>query len=141
MINIEEMRKFARYPSEIPIQCQTAQGQPVENPRMQNVSGDGLCFTASTKIDPNNELRITFPLDGKAIHIKGKVAWCMDMDSHYELGVSIDLDSEETDALCFDILCDIEYYRQQVQEKDGRKLSSDEAAAEWITKFKHRLPT
>jgi hypothetical protein len=38
-------------------------------------------------------------------------------------------------------VCAIDRYRRQVLEQEGRTLSRDEAASEWITKYAGRFPT
>ena len=135
MINIEEMRDYIRYPSDISISGRTEQGQPIDGAHMNNISGNGLCFTARTKVEPGNSIHLGIPLHLKQFEVKATVMWCMDMDSHYELGVKVELDSPETNARNFEILCDIEHYRQQVLEKEGRELSSIAAISEWFDKF------
>ncbi|MBA1333327.1 pilus assembly protein PilZ, partial [Candidatus Endoriftia persephone str. Guaymas] len=37
-------------------------------------------------------------------------------------------------------VCQIEQYKQQILEQDGRKLSGEEAAMEWIENFADRFP-
>jgi hypothetical protein len=135
VINIEEMRDYIRYPSDISVSGRTEHGQPIDGAHMNNISGNGLCFTARTKVEPGNSIYLGIPLHLNQFEVKATVMWCMDMDSHYELGVKVELDSPETNARNFEILCDIEHYRQQVLEKEGRELSSIAAIGEWFDKF------
>jgi hypothetical protein len=37
-------------------------------------------------------------------------------------------------------ICHIEHYRQEVLRVEGRKLSSKEAASEWISKYARDFP-
>jgi hypothetical protein len=94
-----------------------------------------MSFTANTKVDPGSSIYLGIPFHLKQFQVKATVMWCMDMDSHFELGARVDLESPETNARDFEILCDIEHYRNQVQEKEGRELSSVAAISEWFDKF------
>lgn len=135
MINIEEMREYIRYPCDVTISGRTEHGQPIDGAHMNNISGNGLSFTAKTRVDPGSSIYLGIPFHLKQFQIKATVMWCMDMDSHYELGAKVELDSPETNARDFEILCDIEHYRQQVMDKEGRELSSVAAISEWFEKF------
>ena len=135
MINIDEMRDYIRYPSDVSISGRTERGQSIDGANMNNISGNGLSFTANTKVDPGSNIYLGIPFHLKQFQIKAVVMWCMDMDSHFELGARVDLESPETNVRDFEILCDIEHYRHQVQEKEGRELSSVAAISEWFDKF------
>jgi len=37
-------------------------------------------------------------------------------------------------------ICHIDHYRKEVLEREGRQLSSAEAAMEWVTKFAQDFP-
>ena len=37
-------------------------------------------------------------------------------------------------------ICHIEQYRREVLKKEGRRLSSEEAASEWIVKYASDFP-
>ena len=37
-------------------------------------------------------------------------------------------------------LCHIEHYRNEVNRKEGRDISSEEAATEWIAQFADKFP-
>jgi hypothetical protein len=60
--------------------------------------------------------------------------------SGYELGVTF-LDAEDAfRARMVEQLCHIEDYRRSVMRTQGRELSLDEAATEWIEKFAEDFP-
>ena len=58
----------------------------------------------------------------------------------YEVGVSF-LDPEDVfRARMVAQVCFIEDYRRSIARAEGRELSSEEAAGEWIAKYAHKFP-
>ena len=58
----------------------------------------------------------------------------------YEVGVSF-LDAEDVfRARMVAQVCYIEDYRRSIARAEGRELSSEEAAGEWIARYAHKFP-
>jgi hypothetical protein len=69
-----------------------------------------------------------------------RVAWCRPDGDAFLVGVEF-LDSDDAfQSRMVQQVCSIENYKQDVAAKEGRVLSSQEAAAEWISKFAGRFP-
>ncbi len=65
---------------------------------------------------------------------KGKVVWCAKRKDYYDVGVEyVDRDMK-SHANIVEQVCDIEDYKHDVLKKEGRKLSGEEAAVEWLSK-------
>ena len=65
---------------------------------------------------------------------QARVAWCKARADGFELGVEF-LDAEDAfRARMVEQICYIENYRKTVYETEGRALTSEEAALEWIGK-------
>ncbi|MEO0444302.1 MAG: hypothetical protein AAFZ92_11295 [Pseudomonadota bacterium] len=56
------------------------------------------------------------------------------------MGVNFNSDQEAFSARMVEQACYIEQYKKDVFEAEGRVLSSDEAATEWITRFANQFP-
>lgn len=138
------MRQYIRHPTDIPIECSIPE-TPIEGrPRMRNVSRSGLSFATKTRMAPGTHIHLKIPLNGVNFEVDGVVMWCQDMEQHsdtrYEMGVKFSDDKTEFSVRMIEQLCHIEQYRQQVAEREGRDLNSEQAGREWVTKFANEFP-
>ncbi|HEX6307766.1 MAG TPA: PilZ domain-containing protein, partial [Longimicrobiales bacterium] len=85
-------------------------------------------------------LRLRIPIVEPTFEAEARVAWCMPEAEKYLVGVEF-LDSRAAfQSRMVQQVCSIENYRQEVQEREGRTLTTQEAASEWITKYAGRFP-
>jgi hypothetical protein len=135
-----QKRRYIRHPSRVPIRF-VLQGVAAARPeRLCNVGRGGLCFDSTLPLDPGSALRLTIPLLGEHYEADGIVAWCRAVGLRYEVGVRFLTCLDRFSVRMVEQLCYIEDYRQQVARDEGRELSSDEAAAEWIERFAEQFP-
>lgn len=135
------MREYIRHPSDIPIQYHL-QGQESRNEdQMKNISTGGLSFHSSKPIQGNSKILINIPIIKAGYKLNGLVVWCQQNDSGYDIGVKF-LDKETEFRLrMIEQICYIEHYRREMFMNEGRKLTSEEAALEWIEKFAPDFPS
>jgi hypothetical protein len=130
------MRKFIRHPSCIPIDIaideSEAEQQESTRVNMINVSSGGLAFGVLQPVAVGARLTISMPDVWPGYSASGKVVWCEAADERYEAGVQFDQPDEQFKARMVAQFCQIEDYRRELAERDGRELSSEEAAREWI---------
>jgi hypothetical protein len=69
------------------------------------------------------------------------VVWCREEAGEFQVGVKFTEEETAYAVRMVEQLCYIEHYRQSVQETEGRKLSGEEAALEWIEKFAGNFPS
>lgn len=135
------MRRFIRHPSEIPIRYYAErQAEPVWN-RLKNVSYGGLCFFAQTAVRISTRIRLVIPIDSPAFEVAAVVVWCAELsrDNGYQIGVSFESEQSHFATRMVEQVCYIEGYRRQ-QKKEGRSLSSEQAAQEWIERYAAAFP-
>ena len=71
---------------------------------------------------------------------QGIVVWCSKRNNLYVVGVKF-MDSQTAFRVrMVEQICYIEGYRKKVFEAEGRQLSYEEAAIEWITKYAKSFP-
>ncbi|HHH47275.1 MAG TPA: PilZ domain-containing protein [Gammaproteobacteria bacterium] len=134
------MRNYIRHPSDIPIDFQPEELAEAHSERLKNVSQGGLAFYSSTPLSPGCLIRVKIPLVKPVFQAVGRVTWCHARDGHFEIGIEF-LDQDDAfRARMVEQLCHIEHYRQQVLAEQGRQLSSEQAAAEWIQRFAPDFP-
>lgn len=68
------------------------------------------------------------------------VAWCKKEGNGFEVGVKFEDKDTEFAMRLIEQACYIEEYRKDVLSQEGRQLTEDEAAKEWIDKFASAFP-
>jgi hypothetical protein len=152
MSNID--RQFIRHPSAIPLEyCITSAPARCNMDMINNVSQGGLSFHSSNYIKPKQWLHLYIPLDEHYFETDAQVRWCKPVHqknkmaadnshkTHYDVGVSFCNNKEAFSARMVEQVCYIEEYKKNIKKKEGRELSSDQAAAEWIAKYADRFPS
>jgi len=129
------MRGHHRHLSEMPFEYSLELKNRAAHERLVNISSGGLAFSTRTGVQPGAAIHITIPLGDYLFNVDGSVVWCHQTDHHFEVGVRFDDPQSEHRAQMIDQLCHIERYRWKVQDEEERQLTSEEAAAEWISRY------
>jgi hypothetical protein len=134
-------RQFIRHPADVPILIRYEAHATYVQRETKNVSFGGLAFSSDTRIEPDTMVSLRFPYLKPVFEVPtARVAWCESEGSRYAVGVQF-VDSEEAYRVrMIEQLCYIESYRKEVGEREGRELTVDEAAFEWIERFGSSFP-
>ena len=133
---------FIRHPSQIPIHFtqQTTHTPEYSQPANQEHEPGELCFTTCDCIRPGSHIKITIPVRNDPFQVNGIVVHCIENVDCYEVGVKF-LDHATRYAVrMVEQICWIEHYRSQTLEQEGRSLSSEQAAMEWIELYGNEFP-
>ncbi|MCP4388562.1 MAG: PilZ domain-containing protein [Gammaproteobacteria bacterium] len=131
------IRRHVRHVTGIPIEINLEYHQSMQaaEDSITNVSLGGLCFIANDRLEINEAIQVRFPVLDQEKLIDGKVVWCNKIAKGYEVGLEFN-DPAEVDRLkMIDQIRQIEDFRNQQENQDGRQLSSEQAAREWISKY------
>lgn len=134
------MRLYIRHPSDVPIDYQLGGRADTHREPLANYSEGGLCFQAEQRIDPGTEIHFAIPITPPHFHATGVVVWCRREGRGYFVGVKFTEEETAYAVRMVEQLCYIEHYRQTVKANEGRVLSGEEAALEWIEKYAGRFP-
>ncbi len=135
----DAMRRFIRHPSDIPI-AYSLDATPTHSDRLRDVSHGGLCFTSEAPLETGSNIHIEIGLDKSPFEADGTVAWCRREREAYAVGVAFTDNSTQFTVRMVEQICHIEHYRFEVMESEGRELSSEEAAKEWVEKYAADFP-
>lgn len=135
------MRQFIRHPSDVPIEYRLVDLADHLHEYLCNISTGGLCFTSRQYVPIGAEILIQIPLRRPVFEVKGAVTWCNRVDDHFEVGVKFIDTRTELGVRMAEQVCYIEHYKKEVLEKEGRILTGEEAAVEWITAYAHNFPS
>jgi len=135
------MRQFIRHPVDVPIEIDTEDSSPPSAFHTHDISRGGLAFRSDFAVMPGAHVEIRIAYVKPAFEARARVVWCRPHDAKsYELGVTF-LDAEDAFlARMVEQICHIEDYRKSIYRIEGRELSSEEAAMEWIEKYASRFP-
>ena len=134
------MRLYIRHPSDVPIDYQLGGRADTSRDRLANYSDGGLCFVAKQRIEPGSEIHFAIPITPPQFHATGVVVWCREEAGEFQVGVKFTEEETAYAVRMVEQLCYIEHYRQNVLQSEGRELSGEEAALEWIEKFAGNFP-
>ena len=138
------IRKFIRHPADVPIQvtleCTEDENDETVDQTITNVSLGGLAFVSQKPLDVLQRVRVCIPLLQEDSHLVGIVVWCEKAGKSYEIGIEFEKSRDVFRLRMIEQICHIEHYRKEVERLEGRKLSSHEAAGEWISKYAGDFP-
>ncbi len=136
-----QSRKYLRHPSNIGIEYHI--GNMVtegSDEHLTNISLGGLAFISHHFVAQDSLIDIIIPLVKPVYHFVGKVRWCRGEEGNFEVGVEFIKQEDKFKTRMIEQVCEIESYKQEVLEKEGRDISSEDAAMEWIGKFGAKYP-
>lgn len=134
------MRAFIRHPADIPIEYHQVQSPHEQREILSNVSQGGLAFHSHEALEVGAQIVIRIPLHQPAYEARARVAWCHPLNGQFDVGVELLDPGDGYRSRMVEQICHIEHYRQEILRTEGRQLSGQEAAMEWISRFAETFP-
>jgi hypothetical protein len=133
-------RRFIRHPSDIPIEIFLEDVVTHSREYLNNIGIGGLSFRSRVFLDKDVLIRIRIPLVRPIFEATGRVVWCRKAEDFFNVGVEfMEVDSAFR-ARMVEQLCHIEHYKKEIREREGRQITGEEAAIEWIRKYASHFP-
>lgn len=132
------MRQFIRHPSNIPITVEVDDVQYAD--KLKDIGFGGLCFTSMQALPRGHIVKIRIDVSNRPIEITARVVWNLRKDKVYDTGVEFVDEQDAYKARMVEQICQIEEYRNQVLREEGREMTSEQAALEWIERYAHKFP-
>ncbi len=133
------MRSFIRHPSDIPIEFGGVECSGTE--RLANVSYGGVSVHVGSPLQPGSNVTLRIRWVTPSFEAECRVVWCRPEQGGFLVGVAF-LDAEVAfRARMVEQVCHIEHYKRQVKAREGRNLTSQDAAQEWICKHAAEFPS
>lgn len=136
------MRRFVRHPSDIPMRVELASMSENNTSSLVNLSVGGVCCLVDRDYPIGTLVNIDVPHVDPAYHGQGVVVWCnktqedeKDALPLFEIGIRFKEGKDAFRSRMIEQLCQIEHYKNEVALTEGRELSPEEAAGEWIKKY------
>jgi hypothetical protein len=140
------IRKFIRHPVDVPIQVSNSWVEDEDDETLDqtitNVSLGGLAFVSPEPLEILDRVRVCIPILERDNTLIGNVVWCEKCDSgvEFEIGIEFEKSRDVFRLRMIEQVCHIEHYRKEVMLNEGRELSTQEAASEWISKYAGDFP-
>ena len=133
-------RRYIRHPSDIPIEFQLAELAVQDREYLNNISYGGLSFRSQHKVPVGAVIAVRIPLVEPEFEARGRVTWCRRHGDQYDVGVEF-IDPEEAfHSRMVEQICHIEHYKNEILQREGRQLTGEEAALEWIRRYAASFP-
>ena len=133
-------RQFIRHTVDVPLEVRTVRENGTHQEQGVNVSYGGLAFTSDVCLDVGEIVELRIPTVKPPFEARARVAWCRPEEDHFLVGAEF-LDANDAfRSRMVQQVCAIENYRREVEQREGRILTTREAAAEWIARFADRFP-
>ena len=134
------MRNFIRHPADIPIKIIKNGSEDCYRQPLRDISIGGLRCWFNEPLAIGAEIIIIIDLVEPVLEIPGRVIWCRAVDDSYELGIEYQGEEDVYRLRMVEQICHIEHYRNEILLREGRNISSEQAAREWIVKFAGDFP-
>jgi len=125
-------RNFIRHPMGIPIELDYPDMAEHETSTTQDLSASGLCCETHHPVEPGTHVEVSIDVIDPTFRARGQVVWCRRQKHHFLVGISFSDADTAYSVRMMEQICHIEDYRRRVEEKQRRRLSSEQAAMEWI---------
>ena len=83
---------------------------------------------------------IRIPFVQPPFDVEARVAWCRPREDGFLLGVEFLNRDDAFTTRMVEQVCHIENYKKAAYRAEGRRLSAEEAAREWISKYAAQFP-
>lgn len=144
MQNKSTLRKFIRHPSDVPIQVTLVEvpneKKTKSSDKLNNVGLGGLAYLSQQALPKGQHVKVFFPLLDKVHSLSGKVVWIKPLLQGFDTGIQFENTDELYSFRMIEQVCHIEHYRKEIEQREGRILSSEEAASEWIKRYAGKFP-
>lgn len=133
-------REFLRHTADVPITVRAVPGTDPVVLNGVNVSYGGLAFVSDEELPLGTVIDVRIDEVAPPFEARAQVVWILPEGARFCIGVKF-LDA----AAAFRVrmveqVCSIERYRREVRETEGRELTREAAATEWITRYAGRFP-
>ena len=132
-------RKYPRHPSDLPVKVLFEELVASESTYLNNISEGGLSFNSMLPLEMGSVVSIRIPLNKPVFDFAGRVVWCTKRGLEYTIGVEFVGSDSSFRKRVVAMVQGIEDYRKQILDSEGRLLTSQQAALEWIGHYANEL--
>ncbi|MFC1501000.1 PilZ domain-containing protein [Elusimicrobiota bacterium] len=128
-------RVFERHPGELPIRVKIGNSKSYKDELMNNISLGGMSFKSKSVLKKGTLVKIKAKVADNIPEVEGIVAWSKKNKGYCDIGVEFSETEAKFGVRILEQLYNIENYKKDVKKKEGRVLTGEQAALEWIRKY------
>jgi hypothetical protein len=132
--------RFIRHPAGFPTRLRRAWRTPGAGARVQG-SGLGLLLRTRRYVRPGTSMAVAIDAAGERHGFEAEVVVMRQQGSRFEVGLWMSDEDSSYRLRMVEQVCHIEAYRRRVEREEGRSLSSEAAALEWIERYAGSFPS
>lgn len=133
-------RAFIRHTAGVPIEVRAVPGAAARAEESVNVSRGGISFTTDAHLPLGATIDVRIPEVDPPFEARARVVWSSPEGGGHCVGVEFLDKADAFRARMVEQVCAIERFRREVESQEGRTLTAQEAAAEWIGRYAGRFP-
>jgi len=136
------MRRYIRHPSDIPIEIEVLGTQEAcGSDKLTTVSLGGVSFMCIQPLELGSLVRVRIEVVQPEFEASAQIRWCKKLnEGGYEVGAELLTEDEAFKTRMVEQICHIEHYKREVLAREGRELTGQQAAAEWIERYAASFP-
>ncbi len=131
---MNERRQFIRHPIDAPIQISPQSERALNHISIADIGEGGIAFYSNVLFQNGSVLSVKIPHVRPPFEALCVVCWQRERGNEFEVGIRFLDEDSQFRVRMVEQVCHIEDYRRKAVE-EGRPLSSEEAATEWIGLF------
>lgn len=122
-----------RHPIQIPIEVKPVVAKAGRRSTGHKATLPSLAFDFPYKLNVGTTVMVSIPSVQKGARVRGRVVWLIQTLRGYVVGMAFFNENEAFRMRMLEQICHIEAYRKKVELSEGRLLTREQAAAEWIS--------
>ncbi|MEJ2756397.1 MAG: PilZ domain-containing protein [Gammaproteobacteria bacterium] len=107
---------------------------------LSHSSSGSLAFENPKPLRIGSQVELTIRITHPIFNATGVIMWCRNVGKAWEMGVQFIHEEDAFRARMVEQICHIEQYRRDIARQEGRYVSSEVAAREWIQKHAAQFP-
>lgn len=133
---------YIRHPNEIPAQISLCSETAISTNTASYSGHIGISLSTDTFYAIGTALEIQISINDPAFKASGHVSWCIpEKNNHFRTGLVFDDPATAYAVRMIEQICHIEQYRHEIEKVEGRHLTQEAAALEWIMRFAKDFPS
>jgi hypothetical protein len=130
---------YIRHPNDIPAQISLCSQNILSSNTASHSGKIGISLSTEHFYAIGTALEIS--IKDPAFKASGHATWCIpERDGSFRTGLVFDDPATAYAVRMIEQICHIEQYRKKIKDDEGRALSSEDAAHEWIVRFAKDFP-
>lgn len=128
------MREFLRHPSDIPVDVRILRQTDLRPAQLKDVSVGGVCCRVARPIRAGCQVEFAVPSLCSGFTGRGVVVWCQPAADTFQVGIQFVNYRDRFQARLVEQLSQIEHFRREMEQSEGRFMDGEQAAREWISR-------